>query len=112
MGLEIGIWPSKFFTGLANFATYIEWGGEVYSPSHIPSPEMGTGAPVSNHDQKCSAMCCEMTLVNEEKKIVPAMSLVKYEDINKHYQIVDKGYVGDNLQHVMFYGGKGGYIGN
>ncbi|WCJ38513.1 hypothetical protein M5689_019571 [Euphorbia peplus] len=103
----LGIWPSRFFTSLANFATCVEWGGEVYSPPHIPSPEMGIGVDPSYHGGDCSAQCTDIKLVNEDR-----MSPVKYEDINKYYQFIDGGYVGDNLQHVFSYGGKGGYVGN
>ncbi|WCJ33672.1 hypothetical protein M5689_015023 [Euphorbia peplus] len=110
-GTEVGKWPSKFFTGLGKFATYIEWGGEVYSPSHIPSPQMANGVPPDYQDYKCRAQCNKLMLVNEDRKIVPAMSLVKYEDINKYYRVIDRGYFGGNLQRAMNYGGQGGYIG-
>ncbi|XP_065879388.1 protein neprosin-like [Euphorbia lathyris] len=110
-GEILGMWPSRFFTGLASFATYVEWGGEVYSPSHIASPEMGTGiSPAQNGN--CCGLCLNLKLVNEDKKIVHAMSLVKYEDVNKYYQVEDRGYTGENVGHVMAYGSKGGYIGN
>ncbi|WCJ22513.1 hypothetical protein M5689_004599 [Euphorbia peplus] len=110
-GEVLGMWPSIFFTELANFATYIEWGGEVYSPSHIPTPEMATGVPPSYNRNRCCAICTNLRIVNHDQKIVPAMSLVKYEDIDKYYQIEDIGY-GETHKHVMCYGGKGGYIGN
>ncbi|WCJ28274.1 hypothetical protein M5689_009977 [Euphorbia peplus] len=108
----IGMWPSRFFTSLASFATYIEWGGEVYSPSHIPSPEMGNGVPITYSAARCSAICSKLKLINEDRKLIDAMSLVKYEDINKYYQVLDRGYLRSNLKHAMQYGGRGGYIGN
>ncbi|WCJ26219.1 hypothetical protein M5689_008054 [Euphorbia peplus] len=110
-GTVVGIWPSRFFTGLGKFATYIEWGGEVYSPSHIPSPQMGKGVPADYHDYKCRTQCDKLRLVNEDGKWVPAMSLDKYEDINKYYRVINLGYFGPELERAMNYGGQGGYIG-
>ncbi|KAH7839527.1 hypothetical protein Vadar_005367 [Vaccinium darrowii] len=38
---EIGFWPKRIFSGLANMASYAEWGGEVFSPPGTNTPAMG-----------------------------------------------------------------------
>lgn len=39
----IGFWPKRIFGDLAGSASYVDWGGIVYSPPGIPAPEMGSG---------------------------------------------------------------------
>ncbi|KAG9455598.1 hypothetical protein H6P81_000106 [Aristolochia fimbriata] len=45
-GLEVGYWPNSLFTGLADSATVIEWGGEVFDakPDGVhTATQMGSG---------------------------------------------------------------------
>ncbi|CAN1170935.1 Expansin-like B1, partial [Linum perenne] len=42
----IGTWPQQIFTGLADSASYVDWGGEVYSPPDMAPPPMGSGITV------------------------------------------------------------------
>ncbi|KAF3448575.1 hypothetical protein FNV43_RR09288 [Rhamnella rubrinervis] len=39
----VGYWPKSIFTSLAQGASEISWGGEVYSPINELSPAMGSG---------------------------------------------------------------------
>lgn len=39
----VGYWPKSIFTSLAEGASEISWGGEVYSPINELSPAMGSG---------------------------------------------------------------------
>lgn len=39
---QVGYWPKALFTGLADHATEIYWGGEVHGPVN-DSPPMGSG---------------------------------------------------------------------
>ncbi|WCJ26226.1 hypothetical protein M5689_008059 [Euphorbia peplus] len=102
----VGWWPSKVFTGLANFGSYIEWGGEVYTPDHVPAPDMGSGqfAVLNN---RFVATCSNLKTINEANQIVDALNLVSLEDKEKYYYVRDAGYYSSQLQHLMFYGGKG-----
>ncbi|WCJ28276.1 hypothetical protein M5689_009979 [Euphorbia peplus] len=108
----IGMWPARFFTSLGSFASYVEWGGEAYSPPHIPSPEMGNGVPTTYNEGFCSAICIKLKLVNVNRQIIDPMSLVTYGDINQYYQVIDRGYRKGDLGRGISYGGRGGYIGN
>ncbi|WCJ25429.1 hypothetical protein M5689_007313 [Euphorbia peplus] len=102
----LGWWPSKVFTGLANFGSYIEWGGEVYTPDHIPAPEMGSGK-FAALDNRYVATCTNLKTVNEANQVVDALNLVPLEDTDEFYYVKDEGYVNSFSQHLMFYGGRG-----
>ena len=39
----MGYYPKQIFTTLGDGATYVGWGGEVYSPDTEPTPAMGSG---------------------------------------------------------------------
>ncbi|KAL3738112.1 hypothetical protein ACJRO7_019617 [Eucalyptus globulus] len=62
----VGFWPRVIFSGggLCDLATYVEWGGQVYSPPDIPSPHMGRSTmPLPNI--MYDASCQDMTTINE-----------------------------------------------
>ncbi|KAH7840817.1 hypothetical protein Vadar_021958 [Vaccinium darrowii] len=48
---EVGFWPKRIFSGLADFASYADWGGQVSSTSGS-TPQMGNGLlkGISTHD--------------------------------------------------------------
>ncbi|KDP25946.1 hypothetical protein JCGZ_22851 [Jatropha curcas] len=111
---QVGWWPKKIFTGLADSATYIEWGGEVYSPPNIPSPQMGSGNilkyPMST---EYNSFCAELTIVNESHQTVNAPKVETYRDISgTYYNAYDSGYVRKDYKHLMWFGGPGTYKGN
>ncbi|XP_058203094.1 protein neprosin-like [Rhododendron vialii] len=41
---QLGFWPKRLFTGLADMASIAEWGGEVFGPPGTPSPGMGNSS--------------------------------------------------------------------
>lgn len=41
--VNFGYWPGSLFNNLADHATELEFGGQVYSPPNQPSPQMGSG---------------------------------------------------------------------
>ncbi|WCJ26225.1 hypothetical protein M5689_008058 [Euphorbia peplus] len=103
----VGWWPSKVFTGLANFGSYIEWGGEVYTPDHIPGPQMGSGQ-FATLSTRYVGSCANLKTINEANQIVDALNLVPLEYQDEFYFVKDAGYVRSDFQHLMFYGGRGG----
>ncbi|KDP23938.1 hypothetical protein JCGZ_27098 [Jatropha curcas] len=111
---QVGWWPQKIFTGLANSATYIEWGGEVYSPPNIPSPQMGSGnIPGEHMNSLYNSFCAEMVIVDEHHQTVNAPKVETYTDTPIiYYRAYDSGYARSDFKHVMWFGGPGGYKGN
>ncbi|KAF5729892.1 hypothetical protein HS088_TW20G00258 [Tripterygium wilfordii] len=107
---KIGFWPNHIFTELTKVATYIEWGGKVYSPPNVPSPPMGTGFGLCKHflcqHTLLDAYCCRIGTVNESYVIVKATETSSYADIPDHYQVLDDG-IYDNFGHIIYFGGPG-----
>ncbi|CAN1251356.1 hypothetical protein LINPERPRIM_LOCUS7701, partial [Linum perenne] len=100
----IGTWPQQIFTGLADSASYVDWGGEVYSPPDMAPPPMGSGyLPVRNFLYDCYARL--VTIINENNQIdYDPPSCERYETTSNMYQLVDNGYDGGN-KRVIFFGG-------
>ncbi|XP_037493404.1 uncharacterized protein LOC105647173 [Jatropha curcas] len=104
---QVGWWPQKIFT-------WWQWGGEVYSPPNIRSPQMGSGSNLSNHMSSLyNSFCAEMVIVDEHHQTVNAPKVETYTDIPiTFYDAYDSGYVRSDFKHVMWFGGPGGYTGN
>ncbi|XP_056173627.1 uncharacterized protein LOC130139858 [Syzygium oleosum] len=91
----VGFWPQEIFScgggGLRDLATYVEWGGQVYSPPDVPSPPMGRAAmPLPNilYD----ASCQDMTTINENHDTEAAEETETYAGQDKYYQVGDMGH--------------------
>ncbi|XP_018728634.2 uncharacterized protein LOC104446011 [Eucalyptus grandis] len=110
--IVVGFWPRKIFSspGLQDLATYLEWGGQTYSPPDVKSLPMGRG-DFPTGDVKLTASCQDITTITEAHDQVPATDTQAYSDKEKHYLAMDRGYLKGPLQHVMFYGGPGGATG-
>ncbi|XP_038687470.1 uncharacterized protein LOC119986847 [Tripterygium wilfordii] len=105
---QVGFWPKHIFTGLADLATYVEWGGKAYSPPTIPSPSMGAGFRLEKDIFKDS-FCRYVTTINEASEIVDATETSTYADV-KEYDIVDAGFIKPH-RHLIYYGGPGAHVG-
>ncbi|KAI6707231.1 hypothetical protein NL676_010193 [Syzygium grande] len=109
----VGFWPQQIFSGgggLRDSATYVDWGGQVYSPPDVPSPPMGRAAmPLPNilYD----ASCQDMTTINENHDTEAAGGTETYADRVKYYQVGDMGHKKAPLHRAMTYGGPGGATG-
>ncbi|XP_038687466.1 uncharacterized protein LOC119986844 [Tripterygium wilfordii] len=106
---QVGFWPKNIFTGLADLATYIEWGAKAYSPPTIPSPPMGSGEPMITGDVTRDAFAKDITTINEASQIVDATETSTFEDI-KEYEVLDEG-ITTEYRHLIYYGGEGTYVG-
>ncbi|XP_038687469.1 uncharacterized protein LOC119986846 [Tripterygium wilfordii] len=108
---QVGFWPKDIFsvTGLADLATYVEWGGKAYSPIMIPSPPMGAG-DVLYGDVFKDSFARYITTINETSQIVDATETSTFADI-KEYNVIDKGFYESKYRHLIFYGGRGTYVG-
>ncbi|KAK9985101.1 hypothetical protein SO802_034626 [Lithocarpus litseifolius] len=106
----IGFWPKNVFTALGDGANYDEWGGEVFSPPGVPSPPMGSGySERLKENNKYDAYCKQIKTINETDYVVNAVDTESFSDIVQ-YQVIDEGRVGAD-QHLVLFGGVGGYIG-
>ncbi|PON75267.1 hypothetical protein TorRG33x02_245570 [Trema orientale] len=103
---KIGFWPSKIFSGgLKDLATYVEWGGEAYSPPGQPSPPMGSGFFLQGYT-KMDAYCRILTTVNEAHEPDDAENTEMFVDDSHSYMVDDWGKRG-SARHLMTYGGPG-----
>ncbi|KAK9985098.1 hypothetical protein SO802_034623 [Lithocarpus litseifolius] len=107
----IGFWPKNVFTALGEGANYVEWGGEVFSPLGVPSPPMGSGySERLKENAKYDAYCSrQIKTINETDYVVNAVDTESFSDIVQ-YQVIDEGRVGAD-QHLVLFGGVGGFIG-
>nr|POF23167.1 hypothetical protein CFP56_70947 [Quercus suber] len=107
---DIGFWPKNIFTSLGDGANYVEWGGEVFSPPNVPSPPMGSGSSMlemTNYD----AYCRLIKIINETDYEVNAVGTKAFSDVNQ-YQVKDEGDTHEaDFQHLVLFGGPGGYTG-
>uniref|UniRef100_A0A803PXP4 Neprosin PEP catalytic domain-containing protein n=1 Tax=Cannabis sativa TaxID=3483 RepID=A0A803PXP4_CANSA len=105
---EIGYWPSKIFSdgGLKDLATYVEWGGETYSPPGLLGPPMGSGWLLKGNTAD-DAYCKFLTTINEAHKTEEdATNTLKYSVDVDFYEVEDWGFRSE-LRHIMTYGGPG-----
>ncbi|XP_060967257.1 protein neprosin-like [Cannabis sativa] len=103
-GTQIGFWPGRIFSALnTDLASYMEWGGEAYSPPGQPNPEMGNGFRTTG-DQKKDSFIEQMTTVDESHKQVIFDNAEVFIDAKKLYSVDDWKIRGDH-GHVMSFGG-------
>ncbi|XP_075641964.1 protein neprosin-like [Castanea sativa] len=108
----IGFWPKNVFTALGDGANYVEWGGEVFSPPDVPSPPMGSDRNLQQ-DIKYDAYCKKIKTINETDYVVNAVDTEKLSDIKPYYDVFDEGITGSaDFQHLILFGGVGGYTGD
>ncbi|XP_062080060.1 protein neprosin-like [Humulus lupulus] len=103
--IQIGYWPSIIFSDLKDLATYIEWGGETYSPIGQPGPPMGSGLFLKK-DARYDAYCRALSTINEAYIQEDAKNTEKYSIDIDFYLVQDWGFVPE-FRHVMTYGGPG-----
>ncbi|KAH7840959.1 hypothetical protein Vadar_023868 [Vaccinium darrowii] len=99
--IQVGFWPKRIFTGLANPASYAEWGGEVFAPPGTPTPEMGIGdVPLGRtaYDSYLSGI----EVINSGGRNIAAYNTETFAD-NSNYQVEDKEHT--SVGHLVLYGG-------
>ncbi|XP_048499744.1 uncharacterized protein LOC104890005 isoform X1 [Beta vulgaris subsp. vulgaris] len=106
---QVGYWPKELFASLREFATQVEFGGEINSgPLQIQLPEMGNGAKAV-YDYKRSAFILHATVVDESFKNVNPQDTEKFTNCNEPYTVLDAGYQGDYAGRAIFFGGPWNY---
>ncbi|XP_062086555.1 protein neprosin-like [Humulus lupulus] len=104
---QVGFWPGRIFSALdTGLATYMEWGGEAYTPLGQAAAPMGSGFfPQDQGKQISDAYCQEVTEINESHEQVNADNTELFSDDGTLYGVKDWGPSRGNLGHVMFFGG-------
>uniref|UniRef100_A0A7N1A927 Neprosin PEP catalytic domain-containing protein n=1 Tax=Kalanchoe fedtschenkoi TaxID=63787 RepID=A0A7N1A927_KALFE len=100
----VGFWPPDLFSGLADLADAVEWGGAVLTVNGEPGPGMGAGwRPVS--DSISDGYGRFVSVIDDQNNVVQAGALAVYRSDNV-YEFHDLGFVRDN-GHLIYYGGPG-----
>ncbi|KAG5563137.1 hypothetical protein RHGRI_005779 [Rhododendron griersonianum] len=92
----------SIFSDLANPASYVEWGGMVYSPPGTPTSEMGSGHFLKQ-DTKYDAYFRNIQVFNNLGRNVDEFNTETFNDIGV-YDVVDKKNA-QNFGHLVLYGG-------
>ncbi|KAM6576082.1 hypothetical protein CsatB_027919 [Cannabis sativa] len=103
---NIGYWPSSIFSGgLKDLATYIDWGGETYSPLGQIGPPMGSGL-LLKQNTRYDAYCRALTIINEAHIREDAKN-TKISSIDIDFYLVKDLGFHRHFGHLMVYGGSG-----
>ncbi|MCD7451183.1 hypothetical protein HAX54_009911 [Datura stramonium] len=106
---QIGFWPQKLFTGLAGFATTVEWGGVVYSPQDVAEPPMGSSFfPIgqSNYD----AYCKKIAILNVRQQTIEVDKTIPHTDNPNMYKVLfEPLWFHSKPSFFVLYGGPGDY---
>ena len=90
---------------MIDFATYVEWGGEVLAETGRSGPEMGSGH-FPTGDIKNDAYHINIATVNEALQFEDSVNTIAVNDDDKSYVAVDYGAHGD-IKHLVCFGGPG-----
>ncbi|KAK9670025.1 hypothetical protein RND81_13G171400 [Saponaria officinalis] len=103
----IGYWPKTLFSSMAEVASQIEWGGEIYNPGASKSqPEMGTGKKAT-FDDEISAYFTQAKIADENGQYVEPYDVEEEADCKHFYTVIDAGHPGHSAWRVFYYGGTG-----
>ncbi|XP_050226240.1 uncharacterized protein LOC130014446 [Mercurialis annua] len=101
----IGFWPPQRFEFLEEGASYVDWGGEVFSPPNLPNPPMGAGNSRLFKSQEQDAYGFNMEIINEDHKVVDASNTEKYSNLDVYH--VEDGGFDTLLGNIFYFGGSG-----
>lgn len=105
--VPIGFWPREVFDDFAYFATRVEWGGVVHSPSGIFEPPMGSGLYAFIRNAKVVAYCRNITALNDKGDYINLVELPTITTNPMLYNVIDVPDNGIRYNHTIFYGGAG-----
>ncbi|XP_020251560.1 uncharacterized protein LOC109828953 [Asparagus officinalis] len=106
-GLILGYWPSFLFNHLTEYASMIQFGGEIVNsrPSGVhTSTEMGSGH-FANKGFRRAAYFRNLQVVDWDNNLIPLSNLHLFADHSSCYGI--KGGVNEVWGNYFYYGGPG-----
>ncbi|CAL5442433.1 unnamed protein product [Camellia sinensis] len=105
---NVGFWPKRILDGgLANLASHVEWGGEVFSPLGTPKPAMGGGhflIESTSYDAYSRSIALKSPSGGDTHTY-------EFTNSRKLYDVKDEGNRGAYFGHVVLYGGPAGMYG-
>ena len=75
---------------------------------------MGSGLKFLQQDTRYDAYCRKIKIIDENDNVVNAVDTENFKDLDlKQYNVKDKGDTGKpEVQHLVLFGGSGGYTGS
>jgi hypothetical protein len=75
---------------------------------------MGSGSKFLAKDTKYDAYCRKIKIIDENTNVVNAVDTEIFQDLDlKQYDVKDEGDTGElEVQHLVLFGGPGGYTGS
>ncbi|KAH7840123.1 hypothetical protein Vadar_012927 [Vaccinium darrowii] len=104
--IEVGFWPNRIFSGLADSASYVEWGGQVSGPPG-PSPQMGTGSNRLQESTRYDAYQGNIAVLNEKGQTVDAYNTETFTDKPTVYGVEEVKHT--KLGHIVLFTGPASY---
>ncbi|KAI8569394.1 hypothetical protein RHMOL_Rhmol02G0275500 [Rhododendron molle] len=102
--IPIGFWPKRIFSDLTDSASYVEWGGMVYSPPGTLTPAMGSGHYIGELDTRNNAYLRNIEVFNDQGRNVDAYNTETFADFTAFYTAEDiKNF--KSFRHLVLYGG-------
>ncbi|KAG5563142.1 hypothetical protein RHGRI_005783 [Rhododendron griersonianum] len=98
----VGFWPKRIFSDLANSASYVEWGGKVYSSPGTSAPAMGSGHFLKRNT-KYDAYFRNIQVFNDFGQNVDEFNTDTFNDIGL-YDVADIKKA-QSFGHLVLYGG-------
>ncbi|KAI8569388.1 hypothetical protein RHMOL_Rhmol02G0274900 [Rhododendron molle] len=99
---QVGFWPKRIFTGLADMASYAEWGGEVFGPPGTPTPGMGNSA-FPTGDAHYDSYFKNVEIIDGGGQNIDAYNTEPFTDNMSQYDVFD--HEDTDLRHLVVYGG-------
>uniref|UniRef100_A0A453MJI2 Neprosin PEP catalytic domain-containing protein n=2 Tax=Aegilops tauschii subsp. strangulata TaxID=200361 RepID=A0A453MJI2_AEGTS len=105
-GYYVGYWPSFIFTYLANSASSVQWGGEVFSPDvGQTSTQMGSGH-FPNEGFRQASYIRNIQVVDSSNSLILPSDVGLIAPQNNSYD-VQGGVYESNWGTYIYYGGPG-----
>ena len=105
--MGVGYWPKALFTGLADHAMEIYWGGEVHGPVN-DSPQMGSGHfAVEQYGRACFMANLEISKEGNGFVDADTVELTPFST-SDCYTSLFRGRIRGAPRDMMYFGGPGG----
>ncbi|GAV68941.1 DUF239 domain-containing protein [Cephalotus follicularis] len=102
----IGYWPKILFNGLAGPSSYIDWGGEAFSPPGTVGPQMGSGLYPNHPLAQYNSFSFDIKFINDNYENMDVVGIEEFTNYPSKYGVKDVGFVNDWVRHAAFWGGK------
>ncbi|XP_042401457.1 uncharacterized protein LOC121991530 [Zingiber officinale] len=107
--VDIGYWPKELFPNL-EISSYIDFGGQVYTPNNEASPPMGSGSFPEEGFGRASHFMQAQFIGTDHQAFTPSEGSVYTENdsLDNYYKV--SGDPPESGDFNVYYGGQGGLI--